>query len=254
MESKVSRPRHGVQHPQTQTKHAFASSWKVRYAYLLDCVSQGKKCRRCRTRGHLPSACTDPLPEVPFPTLSSEQQRELGKLKLVNYEEPDEGGASSWRGGRREPSVQRDDQRSQQGEGHSSRPYERSHREPSAQRNDQRSQQGEGHASRPYERGYRDDHRGDPAADRRSNSRERSYRNNQPPDIRSDSRGYGGSHDRGNAQHPRDSSVQRSTVKNDNCFRCDRPGHRASDCRADTHANGQPLQARARTPSPHGGR
>ena len=38
-------------------RHAFTASWKTRYAFLLDCIKQGKKCNRCRQSGHLPSAC-----------------------------------------------------------------------------------------------------------------------------------------------------------------------------------------------------
>jgi hypothetical protein len=199
-------------------RHGFASSWKIRYAYLLDCVSQGRKCRRCRTRGHLPSGCDDPLPEVSFPTLSSEQHKELQKLKLFNYGEHDEAGGSS--------------QRSRQDD---SRPSRFSHHE------DSRS-------SRPYEQSHRDDshaYRG------RSESQERLHRGASHQDARAS---YGGSQERASAQGPRDSSVQRS-AKSDNCFRCDRPGHRASECKADTHADGHVLQPRSsasRSQSPHG--
>jgi hypothetical protein len=74
---------HGIQKP----RHAFAASWKTRYAYLLDCIKQDSKCNRCRRRGHLPSACPDPLPEVPYPDLTEEQVRHLGSLTLTQYDE-----------------------------------------------------------------------------------------------------------------------------------------------------------------------
>ena len=84
---------YGIQKP----RHAFASSWKTRYAYLLDCIKQHSKCNRCRKSGHLPSACTDPLPEVPYPDLSEEQQKYLKGLHLTQYDEDGEVATSSGR-------------------------------------------------------------------------------------------------------------------------------------------------------------
>jgi hypothetical protein len=158
----------GIRNP----RHAFASSWKIRYAYLLDCISQGsEKCSRCRRkRNHLPSNCDDPLPEVPYPSLSEEQAKALRGLRLTAY---DEDGNS----------VQR----------------------PSA------------HGGKQEDR------------DLKSRSQDRDDTTRGQQSAQQPSRARGSSHERDR--------------QSNNCFRCEKPGHRASDCTETKHADGTSLPA-----------
>ncbi len=233
-------------------KHAFAASWKIRYAYLLDCVSQDRKCRRCRTRGHLPSSCSDPLPEVPYPTLSAEQREQLQHLRLVTYDQEGNSIAPSRSQGHqpqrqsdqyhdRDSDRGRQDRDSDRGRGYSrdgdrggaqgGYNRDRSHsRDRDRQAPRGHSRDGRQEDSRSYDRGGYQPRRDTQYANepRASDGR---------PDQR-DTRGL--NHERG---QQRDPSRERRTPEGgvQLCYRCDRPGHRANECEADTHADGRPL-------------
>ena len=233
-------------------KHAFASSWKIRYAYLLDCVSQDRKCRRCRTRGHLPSSCSDPLPEVPYPTLSAEQREQFQHLKLVTYDH--EGNSIA-------PSRSQGQQPQRQSDQYHDRDGDRGRHDRDSDRGRGYSREGDrGGASGGYNRDRshsrdrdrqpprglsRDGHQEDSRAYDRGGyqpRRDTQYANEpRASDVRPDQRDTRGfNYERG---QQRDPSRERRTPEGgvQLCYRCDRPGHRASECEADTHADGRPL-------------
>jgi hypothetical protein len=233
-------------------KHAFASSWKVRYAYLLDCVSKDSKCRRCRSRGHLPSSCDDPLPEVPYPTLSAEHEQELKHLRLVSYDQNGNSRSQEPFSGRQSDHQQeRGGERSRgyagggRGGGSQLRGYDRDHshgRDRDYDRNRSHSrdrEQDRGHqprddrqdGSRSYDRDSYTGHR-EYSHDARSGSRAPDRDQREP---RTDERMRDSSRDRRPPEGVGDRAL---------CFRCARPGHTARDCESDTHADGHALQPR----------
>jgi hypothetical protein len=158
-------------------RHAFAASWKTRYAYLLDCIKQDKKCNRCRRHGHLPSVCPDPLPEVSYPDLSTDQLKRLARLTLTKYDEHGNVLLSNTRG-HREHAKQADEREQPVPKKFPTSEHPR-HREPSQERGVQQ----------------------------------------QGPRL--------------------------SPASSQECYRCGREGHRANECKADTHREGLPLKPRS---------
>jgi hypothetical protein len=176
---------HGIR----SARHAFAPSWKIRYAYLLDSISQGgEKCVRCRRKkSHLPSSCDDPLAEVPYPTLSEDQVAFLRGLRLTTYDEDGNPVVAAQR-----PSMSG---RTGKNEGQHSESR-------SSERNGQRQ----------YPQAGANSERGDYGQDRRDR---------------------------------RSVSQERRTSEPNNCYRCDKPGHRANECAETKHADGSALQPRS---------
>ncbi len=168
---------HGIRHP----RHSFAPSWKTRYAYLLDCIKQHSKCNRCRRRGHLPSVCPEPLPEVSYPDLSEDQLQFLKGRRLTQYDE--EGNVFQ------------------------------THQEKGGQ-----VKQTDNHQS-----------------------------SSTPVSSAPEQRLRGSSRERITQQQGSSASAPSSQE----CYRCGREGHRASECKAETHRDGKHLQPRSeRSQSP----
>jgi len=183
-------------------QHGNSDSWKTRYIYMSDSIDRkSQRCSRCKGRGHVGSACKDPLPEVLWPGMAPS-------------EEPT--------GRRREQSPdRRDDYRDR-------REPSRDRREPSRER------QYSGRDS------YRDGSRERGEFQRREPSTSYQARGGQEARARSPYQGR--------ARSP-------STGGPIICYRCDREGHKSSECRHDTMADGKPIQSsgRGQSPSSRGG-
>jgi len=183
-------------------QHGNSDSWKTRYIYMSDSIDRKtQRCSRCKGRGHVGSACKDPLPEVLWPGMAPS-------------EEPS--------GRRREHSPdRRDDYRDR-------REPSRDRREPSRER------QYSGRDS------YRDGSRERGEYQRREPSTSYQARGGQDARARSPYQGR--------ARSP-------STGGPIICYRCDREGHKSSECRHDTMSDGKPIQSsgRGQSPSSRGG-
>jgi hypothetical protein len=239
-------------HSIRQPRHCFASSWKTRYAYLLDCICQGGKCVRCRRKGHLPSECDDPLPEVSYPRLTSEQLQDLHALSLVEYDE--EGNivrrAKSHRFDSRSQDQPRHESRHQEDRAHSDR------QRLSVERHQERPRVGGGSYQRTHDRSpsrerHFDDRHRDDRRDNRYRSEAQGQREYSTYDRDHYSRDRSQDRNRELEHRGRSPSQERGPLRSsDLCYRCDRAGHRANECTADTRADGAPIQPRRPSESP----
>jgi hypothetical protein len=250
-------------------KHAFAPSWKLRYAYLLDCIDTQKgKCTRCKMRtGHSPSECPDPLSDVPYPRLDDEQLAQLLNLRLVRYQELEEG--REWqRVGKagRSHSTHRDPERRPDSSPH--RPENRYKGRESSPYDERRGR----HSHSPseagrYSRGI-DDRRGAAQQDVRRSSggyeqrRESGgYNDRRTQPAYEERRGGGAADDRPRViEDRRGSSAQDPRARSSSpgvggsgyqviCYRCNQEGHKATECRETKDRDGKPIVNRSSSPS-----
>ena len=219
--------------------HGNSKSWKTRYMFLSDAIDRtSKRCARCRARGHVGSACDDPLPEVLWPS-------------LTNSEEP---SRSQGRG------IERDGSRAQHEEyrrpltGDRDRDRERSERrrDESRRRDGSPSRDDSNYQSRDDSNYQRRDRRDpSPYHQRRDSSPYQHQRRDPSPYSRRDPTPQQRRDDESQRglNHERGQGYRRSPSPAVECYRCRRLGHKSSECKEQTMADGQKIVSRGESPA-----
>lgn len=241
-------------------QHGGSSSWKTRYIHVVDVAdARSGRCTLCRSRGHVASACKDPLPDVLYPSSKPSRSHEnTGKRSERNSEERqyryrDDNG------------QKKSDQRNSQ-ERYSGREAQRDR---SPYRSEERNRQPHRGNSEGRDVSYRDDRqdsRGGGESRRNSEPRYRDYSREREGPRRDDSREREATPDRSRREPSADartplspSSVRTAQLKPQNdgnretsrergdrsrrmtCYRCGNEGHMARECKATKDRDGRTL-------------